>query len=389
MAGIPENILLFLSAFGTLQGCLLAAILYFHPKSDRSVTIFLALYIFFISIPSIVLVIQYFYSWRIIIFIQPFLLFIGPFLYLYLPSFTETITFQKACPHFVLFFLYLLISYWFYRIEGIKHSSSGPVPAEVLKHPLYYIQISGRSAQRIFYYFLSYKVLIIYQRSIRHLFSDTGRINLRWVRWLINGYLLLVLFIISLNVLIFTYPEYYNLLVLIIGLMVTVYVYMAAMKGISQPSLWQVQRVSKKEVETEMQEAGNLESAVSDKTRAFRKQALEDSKMDEIVGRINTLILKEKIYLEPELTLKNLAEKIQLPSYQVSVAINEKLKKNFYDLINSYRVEEAKRLLLDPKNKSYTILSVGFEAGFNSKTTFNTVFKKFTGVTPTDFRKKE
>ena len=171
--------------------------------------------------------------------------------------------------------------------------------------------------------------------------------------------------------------------------MVTVYVYMAAMKGISQPSLWQVQRVSKKEVETEMQEAGNLESAVSDKTRAFRKQALEDSKMDEIVGRINTLILKEKIYLEPELTLKNLAEKIQLPSYQVSVAINEKLKKNFYDLINSYRVEEAKRLLLDPKNKSYTILSVGFEAGFNSKTTFNTVFKKFTGVTPTDFRKKE
>jgi AraC-like DNA-binding protein len=65
------------------------------------------------------------------------------------------------------------------------------------------------------------------------------------------------------------------------------------------------------------------------------------------------------------------------------------MKKNFYDLVNGYRVEEAKRLLLDPKNTNYTILSVGFEAGFNSKTTFNTVFKKFTGLTPTDFRKKE
>jgi AraC-like DNA-binding protein len=62
------------------------------------------------------------------------------------------------------------------------------------------------------------------------------------------------------------------------------------------------------------------------------------------------------------------------------------LKKSFYDVINSYRVEEAKRLLLDEKNRNYTILSVGFEAGFNSKTTFNTVFKKFTGVTPTEYR---
>ena len=65
------------------------------------------------------------------------------------------------------------------------------------------------------------------------------------------------------------------------------------------------------------------------------------------------------------------------------------MKKNFYDLINGYRVEEAKRLLLDSKNMNYTILSVGFEAGFNSKTTFNTVFKKFTGLAPTDYRDKQ
>ena len=95
---------------------------------------------------------------------------------------------------------------------------------------------------------------------------------------------------------------------------------------------------------------------------------------------------KEKLYTETELTLKQLADKLQYPTYQVSQAINEGLGKNFYDLINSHRVEEAKRLLADPKNQNYTILSVGFEAGFNSKTTFNTVFKKFTGVTPTEYR---
>ena len=97
----------------------------------------------------------------------------------------------------------------------------------------------------------------------------------------------------------------------------------------------------------------------------------------------------KKLYQESELSLQTLAQKLGFPSYQVSQAINEGMKQNFYDLINTYRVEEAKRLLLDPNNKNYTILSIAFDAGFNSKTTFNTVFKKFTGLTPTDFRSRK
>jgi AraC-like DNA-binding protein len=101
------------------------------------------------------------------------------------------------------------------------------------------------------------------------------------------------------------------------------------------------------------------------------------------------LIQNEKLYREPELTLQNLADKLQFPSYQVSLAINEGLKKKIYDLANDYRIGEAKRLLSDPGSKNFTILSIGFEAGFNSKTPFNTVFKKIAGFTPTDFRDKE
>jgi YesN/AraC family two-component response regulator len=98
---------------------------------------------------------------------------------------------------------------------------------------------------------------------------------------------------------------------------------------------------------------------------------------------------KEKLYQETELTLQQLAGKLQVPTYQVSQALNEGMKKNFYELVNGYRVEEAKKLLLDSQNRNYTILSVGFEAGFNSKTTFNTVFKKFTGLTPTEFKNRQ
>lgn len=71
---------------------------------------------------------------------------------------------------------------------------------------------------------------------------------------------------------------------------------------------------------------------------------------------------------KPNLPCRNWQKKLDHPSHQVSQAINEGMNKNFYDLVNGYRVEKAKRLLLNLKNRNYTILSVGFEAGFNSNT---------------------
>jgi len=107
-----------------------------------------------------------------------------------------------------------------------------------------------------------------------------------------------------------------------------------------------------------------------------------------IILRIKSLMETDKIYQEAELTLHQLGNILQVPAYLVSQALNDGMNRNFYELVNGYRVEEAKRLLLDTKSVNYTVLSVGFEAGFNSKTTFNTVFKKFTGLTPSEYRNK-
>ena len=118
------------------------------------------------------------------------------------------------------------------------------------------------------------------------------------------------------------------------------------------------------------------------------KTALPEDKIRELAKQIIHLMEDEKLYREAELTLQDLSESLHSSPHQVLQAINDGLKKNFYEVINGYRVEEAKRLLLDPRTQNFTILSVGFESGFNSKTTFNTVFKKFTGFTPTDFKIK-
>jgi AraC-like DNA-binding protein/uncharacterized membrane protein YwzB len=388
---ISENILLFLSGFGIVQGVLLAAILYFHPKTDRSVTTFLALYIFCISIPIMMPVGHKLLTWQLIIFVEPFTLLIGPLLYFYMRGFKERITWQKAWPHLILFVVYIFIAFWIYAAIGSKYPPSGKLPPEVTQHPLTIIPVSIRLLQRLVYYFLSRRELLSYQRSIRHLFSDISRINGSWMRWLINGYLVLVLATMVCYALVLNFPDDFSLWVLLLGTLVTIYIYMAAWRGISQPTLWQLQPgLDKEKIEQDMQEAGSLPLVPvnGEKTKTL-KTGLSDDKTREMVHKIIAAMEKEKLYKETELTLRDLAEKLQYPSYQVSQGLNEGLGKNFYDLVNGYRVEEAKRLLVDPRNTNYTILAVGFEAGFNSKTTFNTVFKKMTGFTPTDFRERQ
>jgi len=87
-----------------------------------------------------------------------------------------------------------------------------------------------------------------------------------------------------------------------------------------------------------------------------------------------------------ELTLTSLAKQVNMSRNQLSEVLNCSLGCNFYDFVNKYRVEDVKQLMVNPKYKDYTIIAIAFEAGFPSKSTFNTVFKKFTGLTPSEYR---
>jgi len=390
LLNISANLTLLISVSGILQAILLAMLLYFHPKSDKSVNVFLSLYIFCISILMLIPSVQQLFSWQITLYLMPFPLLIGPFLYLYVRSFKEAITWHKAWPHFLLFLIFLIVDYLFLPSLVNKYPSSHLVTEEMLLNPSSYIRITTRiirNVQMIVYYFLAQRTLTSYQKSIHHFFSEISQINLDWVRWLINGYLFLIISLLVLFYFVVRYPDQFELLIVINMTIITPYIYLITFKGITQRTLWQIQPdLNKEAVEKEMNEAEKIKLFTEEKENQPAIKRSSETKVTEVVSRLIQLMERDKLYQEHELTLQTLSDKLSIPTYQASQAIKEGMNKNFYDLVNGYRVEEAKRLLVDPKNENFTILSVGFEAGFNSKTTFNTVFKKFTGVTPTEYR---
>jgi len=107
------------------------------------------------------------------------------------------------------------------------------------------------------------------------------------------------------------------------------------------------------------------------------------------IQALKTYMTNNEPFLDPSLTVKTLSEQIDMSHRELSILINQELKQHFFDFINTYRIEKATKILKDPEKRKYTILEILYEVGFNSKSSFNTAFKKQTGLTPTAYRKSQ
>lgn len=121
--------------------------------------------------------------------------------------------------------------------------------------------------------------------------------------------------------------------------------------------------------------------------KKYENSSLMPETAERYLKRLLHLMETEKLYLDSELTISKVAERLSIPAPHLSQTINERLNQNFIDFINTYRVAEAKRRLVDPARKHYSVLAVAEEVGFNSKSSFNSVFKKYVQMTPSEFRK--
>lgn len=113
-----------------------------------------------------------------------------------------------------------------------------------------------------------------------------------------------------------------------------------------------------------------------------------DEEKNKQIESLKIFMVKNEPYLDSSLTIQNLAEQVEMPVKDLSALINLYMDKHFFDFVNEYRIEKAMQILKDSSQKELTVLEILYKVGFNSKSSFNTSFKKYTGKTPTDFRKE-
>ena len=125
------------------------------------------------------------------------------------------------------------------------------------------------------------------------------------------------------------------------------------------------------------------------KPKKASTSTIDDGTAAALLDRLHGFIDQQSPYLNPSLSLRLLAEQIEIHPNQLSWLLNEKVGKNFNEFVNQLRVEYFKKLVVDPANSHISLIGLAYESGFNSKTVFNTVFKKTTGMTPKEYQKSQ
>lgn len=295
----------------------------------------------------------------------------GPFLYLYTLALTHRLSsFKTSMLHFVLPFAVLIYiapflllpsdqKIYVYQNKGIGYETFGLIKTIA-------IIISG-----VGYVIVSSIILRKHRVAIVNEFSNAEKVNLAWLQYLIYWISLIWLLVI------FTNDDW-----VFVG--AVLFVLFIGFFGIRQTDVFQ-----KKEGSIPIpEETINISQKDEQKTlekRKYLKSGLDAEASEALHRQLAELMNSKKLYCENELSLTELARHLNTQPNYLSQVINEREGKNFYDYINTLRIEEFKRLAADSDNRKYTLIALAEQCGFNSKSTFNRYFKKVTGQSPSEF----
>lgn len=229
--------------------------------------------------------------------------------------------------------------------------------------------------QLVIYLVMSAIVLNRYAKQINQVYSNTARRNHNWLKFIliINCSAAVVCF--------FMYGTSFGGVGKIISLLSAILVYVIGYKMISSPP--HLPEIEMEEIRT---------SPISENETAntkYERSGLSKERLEQLAAKLESYIHTHRPWLEPDLNLKQLADLLNCQPHHLSQVINQAFGKNFYDYINGFRVEEVKARLRNEEYNHLTLLAIAFDCGFNSKASFNNVFKKFTGVSPSAYKKEK
>jgi AraC-like DNA-binding protein len=238
--------------------------------------------------------------------------------------------------------------------------------------------LSLRTVHVFFYIVASLNLTRKFQQTLLDNYSDLSRINLDKANFVLKLFMLVLMLAIIVFVSMYFWPLNFVIINNLLGLAFAILIYALAYTAWNRPIIAE-ELVVREAFENEI---NNVEK------RPRSTYNLQAEINENLAVRLKSLFESQQIYLQSELSLSQLSQELGVPAYQVSEVINRQYQETFFDLINRYRIEEIKRRLNDDQYKHLSILGIAMDCGFNSKSSFNTAFKKFTGMTPSEYKKK-
>ncbi len=297
----------------------------------------------------------------------------------------------------MLFFYILSLIYKDFKFRKIHLIHLLPwILSFVFMFPRFYSQdLTGRqdffnnylyNPEVIFIIWMSYAVSFAYKIYIYYIlargkkimlenYSNLERTNFKWVFQLNTFSLVMLIFVLIKQVSKYVIDDFQtlNIIRIIVVVLVLSFTCWLILTALYRPEIFRGIESSQKTVKD------ILGDQVS--------EGESDHQVDPKIERVKAYVEEHRPYLDPQLTIQSLAHQVEMPVTELSVLINHKMGKHFFDFTNEYRIEEAKKLLKIEADQKLTVLEILYKVGFNSKSSFNTAFKKYTSMTPTQFRK--
>jgi AraC-like DNA-binding protein len=364
---------------GGVQG-LFFAFLILNKKKRQIADFLLSGFVFVVSL----LLINHYIDTHQILFKYPHLRFVsilipllyGPLLFMY----TENILLKKQefkksyYLHFLPAILFSLLIIDLYFLDKDELNTFFQIRAIDANWRLQLAQLLQVLVPLI-YIFFALRLINKQEKKNLDFFSELDKIDLNWLKILLWSFGV-IWFIVSVNVLIYEFSQarilvwaHYTFTILFVF-----FIFFIGYYGIKKSNIFL--------------NVNYPDDQKNEKQLVEKKEVIIDED-DTQVKELLQYMTNEKPHLKSNLTISELANDLGTQPHVLSSILNNKLSKNFFDFVNQYRIEDFKIRIEDPENKKYTILALAFECGFNSKSSFNRIFKNYEGVTPSEYLKNK
>lgn len=307
--------------------------------------------------------------------------FIMPLLYLYILSVIYS-DFKLSAKHLLHLIPFVVINiifipryYWVdfdEKMIFLEKNQIERLPEIKFTYLLVHLQLMG-------YLIASFMAVKKYKTLLLENYSNASLFNFNWLFTLLVIFTIGSLVALVKNVYMFLHVEeayYYSLI--FTAFLALGFIIWLVFKALQSPELF-------RGIDSNLQLVKNM---VKEEEKPFSASIIEkDIEVQLLVDKLKLFMEEKEPYLDPSLTLYNLAKQIEIPDKALSILINRDLDLHFFDFVNGYRIRKSMEILKDPNKKEFTVLEILYDVGFNSKSSFNTAFKNYTGITPTQYRK--